>query len=84
MLFRSHGHSCKRGKLPETNRLFWENKVTRNKERDLRNYTELCNAGWEYLVIWGCEIKKKNLDLLIKKLSKFIFSKETDKWIDIV
>jgi len=79
-----HGHSCKRGKLPETNRLFWENKVTRNKERDLRNYTELCNAGWEYLVIWGCEIKKKNLDLLIKKLSKFIFSKETDKWIDIV
>jgi DNA mismatch endonuclease Vsr len=67
-----HGHSCKRGKLPETNKLFWENKITKNKERDLRNYTELSNAGWEYLVIWGCEIKKKNLDFLIEKINSFI------------
>jgi len=79
-----HGHSCKRGKIPETNKLFWENKITKNKERDLRNYAELNNTGWDYLVIWGCEIKKKNLDLLIDKLSKFIFSKETDRWIEIV
>jgi len=67
-----HGHSCKRGKLPETNKVFWENKITRNKERDLRNYTELSNAGWEYLVIWGCEIKKKNLVFLIEKINSFI------------
>jgi len=79
-----HGHSCKRGQLPETNKLFWENKITKNKERDLKNYTELSNAGWEYLLIWGCEIKKKNLDLLINKLSKFISSKEIDKWQEIV
>jgi len=68
-----HGHSCKRGQLPETNKVFWENKITKNKERDLRNYIELSNAGWKYLVIWGCEIKKKNLDLLIKKLYSFIY-----------
>jgi DNA mismatch endonuclease Vsr len=68
-----HGHSCKRGQLPETNKVFWENKITKNKERDLRNYTELSDAGWKYLVIWGCEIKKKNLDLLIKKLYSFIY-----------
>jgi DNA mismatch endonuclease Vsr len=67
-----HGHSCKRGQLPETNKLFWENKITKNKERDLRNYTELNNAGWDYLVIWGCEIKKKNLDSLIDKINFFI------------
>jgi len=70
-----YGHSCKRGKLPETNKLFWEAKISKNKERDLRNYAELSNAGWEYLVIWGCEIKKKNLDFLIEKLSQFIFIK---------
>jgi len=68
-----HGHSCKRGQLPETNKLFWENKITKNKERDLRNYTELSNTGWEYLVIWGCEIKKKNLDILIKKIYSFLY-----------
>jgi len=67
-----HGHSCKRGKLPETNKQFWEDKITKNKERDLRNYTELTNADWDYLVIWGCEIKKKNLDLLIEKINFFI------------
>jgi DNA mismatch endonuclease Vsr len=67
-----HGHSCKRGQLPETNKPFWENKITKNKERDLKNYTELSNAGWDYLVIWGCEIKKKNLDLLIEKINFFI------------
>jgi len=67
-----HGHSCKRGQLPETNRLFWEDKIAKNKERDLRNYAELSNAGWDYLVIWGCEIKKKNLDFLVDKIHSFI------------
>ena len=74
-----HGHSCKRGQLPETNRLFWENKITKNKERDLRNYAELRNANWDYLVIWGCEIKKRNLNQLIEKITSFIFFKESEK-----
>jgi DNA mismatch endonuclease Vsr len=67
-----HGHDCKRGRLPETNRAFWENKIVKNKMRDRKNYLELNEAGWDYLVIWGCEIKKKNLDILIKKIEKFI------------
>ena len=29
-----HGHSCKRGNLPETNREFWENKISNTKKRD--------------------------------------------------
>ena len=70
-----HGHDCKRGQIPETNKSFWENKITKNKNRDLRNYTELNNAGWDILLIWGCEIKKRNLDNLIKKLRCFILDK---------
>jgi DNA mismatch endonuclease Vsr len=42
-----HGHDCKRGKLPESNKLFWENKITQNKTRDQKNYTELNAAGWD-------------------------------------
>ena len=68
-----HGHSCKRGQLPETNKPFWESKIAKNKERDIKNYSELSNAGWEYLVIWGCEIKKRNLTFLIDKLSFFLY-----------
>jgi DNA mismatch endonuclease Vsr len=74
-----HGHNCKRGQLPETNKPFWEAKIAKNKERDLRNYAELRDAGWDYLVIWGCEIKKRKLDQLIEKISNFIFIKESAK-----
>jgi DNA mismatch endonuclease Vsr len=66
-----HGHDCKRGRLPETNRAFWENKITKNKIRDQKNYLELNEAGWDHLIIWGCEIKKKSLDILIKKIGNY-------------
>ena len=67
-----HGHDCKRGQLPETNKSFWESKITKNKTRDQRNYVHLNEAGWDYLIIWGCEVKKRNMDNLIEKLSVFI------------
>jgi DNA mismatch endonuclease Vsr len=67
-----HGHDCKRGRLPESNRTFWENKIAKNKVRDQKNYVELNEAGWDYLVIWSCEIKKRSLDILIEKISKFL------------
>jgi len=67
-----HGHNCRRGLLPETNRQFWENKITVNKKRDILNFSELNNAGWDHLVICGCEIKKKNLENLIDKIRFFI------------
>lgn len=67
-----HGHDCKRGQLPETNKHFWESKIIINKKRDLKNYAELNNAGWDYLVIWGCEIKKRKMDVLMDKINSFI------------
>ncbi|MDR2406501.1 MAG: very short patch repair endonuclease [Bacteroidales bacterium] len=67
-----HGHECKRGQLPETNKSFWANKIAKNRQRDLKNCVELNEAGWDYLIIWGCEIKKKNLDNLINKIENFL------------
>jgi DNA mismatch endonuclease Vsr len=67
-----HGHDCKRGRLPETNRLFWENKISGNRERDLKNYDELKAAGGDYLVIWGCEIKRRKVNELIEKINSFL------------
>jgi DNA mismatch endonuclease Vsr len=55
-----HGHECKRGQLPETNEAFLRNKIVKNKTRDRKNYFELNEAGWGYLVIWRCEIKKNH------------------------
>jgi len=67
-----HGHTCRKGKLPETNKEYWENKITKTRKRDRNNYKELKSNGWNYLVIWECEIKKKKLDLLINKIERFL------------
>lgn len=65
-----HGHSCKRGNLPETNREFWENKISNTKKRDERNKQKLETMGWKVLIIWQCEIR--TADLREKKLSEIV------------
>lgn len=57
-----HGHSCKRGKLPETNKEFWQNKINKNIDRDNKNLSELEEIGWKVITIWQCEIKNKKLE----------------------
>jgi DNA mismatch endonuclease Vsr len=71
-----HGHTCRRGKLPEANRVFWEGKINKTKERDNRNYNELKSNGWDCLIIWECEIKKKKMDALIDKITNFLQANE--------
>lgn len=67
-----HGHDCNRGHLPETNHDFWEKKIAHNKERDTNNYAALKQLGWDYLVIWQCEIKKSKESELRKRLNDFL------------
>lgn len=69
-----HGHICRKAHLPSSNVQFWENKIEKNKERDQRNYYELEMKGWSYLVIWECELKKKNETSLIDKIENFMMS----------
>ena len=68
-----HGHSgCKKSKLPETNKTFWEEKIDKNIKRDSDNYVGLKNLGWDYLVFWQCQIKKKNFEFLKQKITSFL------------
>jgi DNA mismatch endonuclease (patch repair protein) len=70
-----HGHKkCKRSKLPTTNRVFWKNKIYGNIKRDKQNKSELKKLGWNYLVIWQCEISKAKEEKLIKKIKKYLES----------
>ena len=50
-----HGHTCGRGKLPESNRRFWETKIAKNIQRDRDNHAELESRGWHVAVVWSCE-----------------------------
>ena len=56
-----HGHDCPAGKLSETNKKFWEEKIAGNVERDKRNKAELENSGWKVITIWQCELKNKEI-----------------------
>lgn len=52
-----HGHDCALFKMPSSNRGFWEEKIGRNRERDLRNRALLSDKGWRLLEVWECSIR---------------------------
>jgi len=56
-----HGHNCRAGKLPETRKEFWQNKIDTNIARDKKNRRDLEKLGWKVLVIWQCELKNKKI-----------------------
>jgi DNA mismatch endonuclease, patch repair protein len=69
-----HQHrGCKRATRPATNRIFWENKLSRNIIRDRAAIRALKKAGWDTLVIWECETKR--YEYLEKKILSFMQSK---------
>ncbi len=52
-----HAHQgCKYFVLPKTNRPFWEQKLTKNRERDQSVCAQLLEKGYRVLVVWECEL----------------------------
>ena len=54
--------------MPKTNKKFWYSKIENNVERDKRNIELLKNLGWKIIVVWECEIKRKNRELALQNL----------------
>jgi DNA mismatch endonuclease, patch repair protein len=48
---------CLDGRRPKSNTVYWDTKLQRNVERDIRNQEKLREAGWRSLVVWECEIR---------------------------
>ncbi len=57
-----HKHDCPRFVWPSSNTEYWRPKILGNVERDKKNYSELKSLGWDVLIIWECELKKKNIE----------------------
>jgi DNA mismatch endonuclease (patch repair protein) len=62
-----HGHRrCRktkggpRGRVPETNRDWWQKKLIANRRRDLRNVKKLRSLGYSVLVIWECQVMRQS------------------------
>jgi len=69
-----HGHDCTKHR-PTTHAQFWQDKISRNRERDARNQALLQAAGWHVIVVWECQLSSKNrvetlreLDLTLSRI----------------
>lgn len=67
-----HGHDdpeCKLARIPKSRTEFWINKIKSNRERDIKNKAILEKTGWKVLIIWECElIKKDSLEKLFNEI----------------
>lgn len=54
-----HGHDCHLFRWPSTRVQFWQTKITRNRENDLRHSAALHEAGWRQATVWECSLKGK-------------------------
>lgn len=63
-----HGHDC-RNTRPENNSDYWQQKRERNIKHDQEVKATFEARGWIVLRIWECELKKKNEQLIVSKLT---------------
>lgn len=54
-----HQHTnCMISHTPKSNQEYWIPKLKRTVKRDLDNYDKLKHLGWDFLILWECEIKQ--------------------------
>lgn len=55
-----HKHEgCKYFAWSQNNAEFWKEKIESNVVRDKKQYEELQDAGWRVIIVWECELRKK-------------------------
>jgi DNA mismatch endonuclease (patch repair protein) len=67
-----HKHNCRYFKWPKSNAEFWQKKIEGNVCRDADHYAALTAAGWDFIVVWECEIKENDLEPLWKRIKAFL------------
>jgi len=66
-------HLCKDGRWEPKSRVeFWQEKFAKNKKRDQRNRRDLRKLGWEYLVLWECQIEGWDQQRLETRIVNFL------------
>lgn len=80
-----HRHNCHLFKWPSTRKVFWQKKISGNRERDIRNHEALGKRGWRILTIWECALKgrtKRPFKDVVNKASDWLVSGKSDKEIE--
>ena len=62
--------TCRHAKIrPIANADYWNKKLDRTMERDKSNVVALEQLGWQVMVIWECETRKKSLTGLSNRIN---------------
>ena len=67
-----HMHDCGRFHWPTTNEDYWRPKILGNVERDRQNIEKLQALGWNVIIVWECELKKKVFNETMSRLEEQI------------
>lgn len=66
-----HRHDgCKLARLPKSRLDFWKPKLEGNKRRDAEQQEKLRSMGWDFMIIWECELK--DLDKVADRVRAFL------------
>lgn len=74
-----HGHqNCRLFRLPASRTEFWEAKISRNQENDIKAMHLLLDSGWRICTIWECAIRRSRKDpaLLMEMLTAWLAGTE--------
>jgi DNA mismatch endonuclease (patch repair protein) len=52
-----HRHDCHLFKCPKTREEFWRTKITRNQQRDRKQFDQLLVSGYRVGIVWECSVK---------------------------
>lgn len=64
--------ACRLARLPKTRREFWVPKLEGNRRRDIENQRRLTEMGWDFLLVWECEIGQADAPALRHRLCRFL------------
>ena len=64
-----HKHDCPRFVWPTTNSEYWIPKIEKNVARDKQNQELLKGLGWNVLIVWECQLKKKTFEATMNQLT---------------
>jgi DNA mismatch endonuclease (patch repair protein) len=64
-----HGHQhCRYFTIPKSNTEWWLNKIHKNQQNDLNALSLLKAQGYKVITVWGCQLKKKLIDITLHDL----------------
>jgi len=71
-----HGHNC-RNLMPKSNVNYWEEKISKNKKRDIEVNDNLSKKGWQVIRIWECNINDTYLENVFLAQGHILYGVET-------